>query len=93
MYNFIKKEGGIENALNILDTLGPSDPSRRKKNPSSLDPIKKIMKASNRVQKNRLVENEKLIRILERMELDKPILMHDKLEIIWDGQSDDDSGN
>lgn len=26
------------------------------------------------------------MRILERMELDKPILMHDKLDIIWDGK-------
>ncbi len=24
------------------------------------------------------------MRILERVDLDKPILMHDKLEIIWD---------
>ena len=47
------------------------------------------MKASNRVQKNRSLENEKLIRILDRMQLDKPILMHDKLEIIWDGSSND----
>ena len=29
-------------------------------------------------------ENKKLMRILERVDLDKPILMHDKLEIIWD---------
>jgi len=28
--------------------------------------------------------NEKLIKILERCELDRPILMHDKLDIIWD---------
>ena len=28
--------------------------------------------------------NEKLLRILERYELDKPILMQDKLDIIWD---------
>ena len=47
------------------------------------------MKASNLVQKNRSLENEKLMRILDRMKLDKPILMHDKLEIIWDGSSND----
>jgi hypothetical protein len=29
-------------------------------------------------------ENQKLMRILQRVDLDKPILMHDKLEIIWD---------
>ena len=28
--------------------------------------------------------NDKLFRILERYELDKPILMSDKLDIIWD---------
>lgn len=28
------------------------------------------------------------MRILERVELDKPIVMHDKLEVIWDFESD-----
>ena len=28
--------------------------------------------------------NNLLIRILDRYELDKPILMHDKIDIIWD---------
>ena len=28
--------------------------------------------------------NEMLLKILERYELDKPILMSDKLDIIWD---------
>lgn len=28
--------------------------------------------------------NNLLIRILERYELDKPILLHDKIDIIWD---------
>ena len=31
--------------------------------------------------------NNKLVRILERYELDKPILMSDKLDIIWDKNS------
>lgn len=35
--------------------------------------------------------NEKLIKILERYELDKPILMHDKLDIIWDKKEDNKS--
>ena len=34
--------------------------------------------------KYKRIENKKLLRILERIELDKPILMHDKLDIIWD---------
>ena len=34
--------------------------------------------------------NEKLLRILERYELDKPILMQDKLDIIWDKPDEQD---
>ena len=34
--------------------------------------------------KGQNIENNKLMRILERVDLDKPILMHDKLDIIWD---------
>ena len=30
--------------------------------------------------------NDVLVKILERYELDKPILMQDKLDIIWDKQ-------
>ena len=35
------------------------------------------------------------MRILQRVELDKPILMHDKLDIIWDkkGEEKHDDGN
>jgi len=28
--------------------------------------------------------NDLLVRILERYELDKPILIHDKIEVIWE---------
>ncbi len=31
-----------------------------------------------------MVYNQKLLHILERVELDRPILMRDKLEIIWE---------
>lgn len=48
------------------------------------DPIKKILSTNQRVVKYKNFENQKLLRILERIELDKPILMHDKLDIIWD---------
>ena len=34
--------------------------------------------------------NEKLLRILERYELEKPILMQDKLDVIWDKPDDQD---
>jgi len=42
------------------------------------------MKTNQRVVKFKRIENKKLLRILERIEYDKPILMHDKLDIIWD---------
>jgi hypothetical protein len=35
--------------------------------------------------------NNKLIRILDRYDLDKPILMSDKLDIIWDKSKATDS--
>ena len=28
--------------------------------------------------------NDMLIKILQRYELDKPILIHDKIDVIWD---------
>jgi hypothetical protein len=31
------------------------------------------------------------MKILERVELDRPILMHDKLDIIWDGPNKNDA--
>ena len=55
-----------------------------KKRFSRNDPIKKILSTNQRVVKYKNFENQKLLRILERIELDKPILMHDKLDIIWD---------
>jgi len=33
--------------------------------------------------------NEKVVRILDRYELDKPILMQDKLDMIWDKSKTD----
>ncbi len=57
---------------------------RKKKKRVRRDPISKIIQTNQRVVKFKRIENKKLLRILERIELDKPILMHDKLDIIWD---------
>ena len=46
--------------------------------------MQKILEANQKKVIGQDFENKKLIRILERVDLDKPILMHDKLEIIWD---------
>ena len=48
------------------------------------DPIKKILSVNTRSFKNAKAMNDLLLKILERYELDKPILMSDKLDIIWD---------
>lgn len=32
--------------------------------------------------------NRKLLQILQRSDLDRPILMHDKLDFIWDKDND-----
>ena len=56
----------------------------KKKHGNRNDPIKKLFGTNQRVNRFKKIQNKKLCRILERMELDKPILMHDKMEIIWE---------
>eukprot|EP00347_Sterkiella_histriomuscorum_P006247 403353499 len=56
--------------------------SRRKRN----DPVRKILLTNKHIQKKKKIYNEKLMRILDRVDLDRPILMHDKLDIIWGNQ-------
>jgi hypothetical protein len=49
------------------------------------DPIKNIFKVNQKVATGAREMNVKLCKIIERtIELDRPILMHDKLDIIWD---------
>lgn len=36
------------------------------------------------MQKKKYSYNERLLRILERLEYDRPILMRDKLDVIWE---------
>ncbi|CDW73084.1 UNKNOWN [Stylonychia lemnae] len=53
--------------------------SKKKRN----DPVRKILLTNKQIQKQKRIYNEKLMRILDRVDLDRPILMHDKLDIIW----------
>lgn len=48
------------------------------------DPVRKIFAANKSVQKKKYAYNERLLRILERLEYDRPILMRDKLDVIWE---------
>ena len=51
------------------------------------DPVRKILLTNKKIQRQKREYNDKLLKILERVDLDRPILMHDKLDIIW-GNSD-----
>lgn len=55
------------------------------------NPARDLFNTNNRSVSNQQNQNKKLMRILERYELDKPILMHDKLEIIWQNSKKESS--
>ena len=59
-------------------------PSVKKKNAKSKDPIRKILRTNLRGFKLTNNMNALLLKILERYDLDKPILMQDKLDVIWE---------
>ena len=67
------------------DGKGADGQARKKRVKSTnCDPIKKILKVNNRSFALQKKMNQLLIKILQRYELDKPILMQDKLDVIWD---------
>lgn len=80
-----KKKSALEELPSKLES--PFRHEKRKMFKSSKnklpDPLKKILQTNNRIQKAKINYNQKLLKILERVELDRPILMRDKLEIIW----------
>ena len=47
------------------------------------DPIRKILETNKSIQRQKQGYNQRLLKILERIEYDRPILMQDKLGIIW----------
>ena len=57
---------------------------KAKKNAKSKDPIRKILRTNLRGFKLTNNMNALLLKILERYDLDKPILMQDKLDVIWE---------
>lgn len=50
--------------------------------------MKKLIDTNKKIETLKKNYNEKLLKILERVELDRPILMHDKLDIIWGNSHD-----
>lgn len=57
---------------------------KRRKKKQSPDPLQRIFKVNGQVYRFSKKMNAKVIKILERYELDKPITIADKLDIIWD---------
>lgn len=55
-----------------------------KQNKRMNDPISRVLKANDKAFKFQRAMNDLLLKILDRYEMDKPILMADKLDIIWD---------
>jgi hypothetical protein len=51
------------------------------------DPVRKIINTNKNISKQKEFNNTKLLKILERIEYDRPILMKDKLDVIW-GEDD-----
>jgi hypothetical protein len=54
-----------------------------KKAKSRMDPIKHILQTNNRAFNLSDRMNTKLVQICNRCDLDRPILMRDKLDLIW----------
>ena len=57
---------------------------KAKRSVKSKDPIRKILRTNRRGFKFTNHMNSLLLKILERYDLDKPIIMQDKLDVIWE---------
>lgn len=76
-----------KNLVNPFDEkLKFNSKSKRK----SRSPLNAILKTNVKHDKFIKVQNDTLTRILERYSLDKPIMIHDKLDIIWDKDKKND---
>ena len=56
---------------------------KKRKAKSRMDPIKHILQTNNRAFILSDKMNKKLVQICNRCDLDRPILMRDKLDLIW----------
>ena len=48
------------------------------------DPVNKILRAGDKAAVSNMSMNKKLIQILQRSDFDRPVLMLDKMDYIWD---------
>ena len=47
------------------------------------DPVAKVIRTTANLTKFKTQMNTKLLKILERIELDRPILMKEKVDVLW----------
>lgn len=47
------------------------------------DPVGKVIRTTENLTKFKTLQNTKLLKILERIELDRPILMKEKVDVLW----------
>ena len=76
-------------AVNTNDLGGKKKGSKRNNKAGNYvnigkDPISQVLRTNDRAYKFHCAMNQLLLKILDRYEMDKPILMADKLDIIWD---------
>lgn len=48
-------------------------------------PIAKLLNTTERVQNNQKIMSTNLHKMLDRVELDRPLLFREKIETLWDG--------
>lgn len=63
--------------------MGPEKPRNKAKFKFSSDPILRIKKVNQKTADLCEHMNVKLMQILDRCDIDRPILMHDKLDYVW----------
>ncbi|CDW73792.1 UNKNOWN [Stylonychia lemnae] len=77
-----------------LDTLSSSEDERRKKQSQSVldiqnkkklrrKPIYKLITATQSIKKGKNKINSNLIKLIQRLDLDRPLMLREKLDIIW----------
>lgn len=58
--------------------------------PVRKQPIMKLIKATDNINKYKKNLNKKLVSVLKRLDLDRPLMLREKLDVLWtDGKSQD----
>ena len=78
----------IQDLKQKLDKPWAPKTQRRMKPADQKDPLRKVFKVNTQVFNSFTQMNQKLLQILTRSDFDRPILMCDKLDQIWESGND-----